>query len=114
MNLIHAVWTLDLHLHWRVNFLVLQEHSRPIPLFQPSVCLFADMPSASTAILWPVPKNKTRPKASHAKGRGRGGGRGGAGRARGRGASSGSSMLMDCGPGHPDAADSRPVATAMA
>ena len=83
--------SLDKHLHWQLQFLVVCDHTRPIPVFKPSVLLCEELEPEIVHRVWPVPILKRGRPTGRGRGRGRGvapargrGRRGG--RVRGRGA----------------------------
>ena len=76
MRLLDALRTLEDHLQWRMSFLLVLNHARPIPIFQVAVVLTQQLGEDESFQLHPDP-----PKV----GRGRGGGGGRRGRG-GRGA----------------------------
>ena len=87
-----ALRSLDKHLNWRLQFLLVCDHARPIPVFKPSVLLCEELEPEIIHQVWPVPILK-RGRPAGGRGRGRGGAR-----ARGRGRRGGRAGRGGAGP----------------
>ena len=82
---IDALRTLEQRFQWKLQFLLVCDHNRPIPVFKPSVLLTEELEPNVFHTVWPIPIAKRgKPKGSKNRGVGVGRGRGGAA-ARGRG-----------------------------
>ena len=97
MLLLKALWSVDLDFEWTVRFMVVRNHARPIPVFQPSVVLLESFEPDDALQLWPIKRKKKSGGRGRARGRGSGRGHVGAGRGRGRGRSRGGRSILDTG-----------------
>lgn len=96
MLLLECLRTLEDNFHWSVSWLLVRNHERPIPVFQPGVVLVSDLPPGEMLQLVPVPVGDQRSRGRGRRGRGRAGRRGrGPGRTAGRGVARGRSAICD-------------------